>query len=323
MSNTTAPPREPRLVTICFHGGTAKRQTKNDGRLALLSRLISLIEQRWPKLDAIILPGGFLRLPELDGALNYDARRKVLHASGITCLLKGMASAIRSSPGVVIAAGIDGKRSGELDLDQYCVAWNANGVVGLARKIFPVKGEEAVFVTQYARDYGADERIVELASGHRAILCACYDMFGLADFASGAPYRGMAIQNITTEHRRYIRGDKGFQAFRSACLNSWHALLADRACTVGIVAIHGFVGNSTAYWQKHGLAASSAALGRGYVAGAAHFGASLPSHPHTSPLAAQNVPKTYLSKGHRRPHLAWQPADTFTFGPALVRLYLT
>jgi len=47
-------------------------------------------------------------------------------------------------------------------------------------------------------------------------------------------------------------------------------LLTVNHVSVGLGAIHGFRQNSTAYWQKHGVATCSASLG-GFAVGAAHF----------------------------------------------------
>jgi hypothetical protein len=91
---------------------------------------------------------------------------------------------------------------------------------------------------------------------------------------------------------------------------------------VALSAIHGFSGSKTVFWQRHGIAASSAALGEGFSLGAAHFFGGLPRSSDRSVLAAKRVPDAHLQEGHGRSSHSWLPQDHFVYQGALVRLFV-
>jgi hypothetical protein len=79
------------------------------------------------------------------------------------------------------------------------------------------------------------------------------------------------------------------------------------------------------YWQRHGIAAASAALNGGLVVGAAHFESGLPLPTDRSPLAAAGLKPSYLRLGQRRPLIGLAPSQAMVVkaGPlsSLVRLF--
>jgi hypothetical protein len=322
----------PRLVTVCILGNKAKQFRLRRRRLPWLFNIVKEIDNCWGKLDAVIFPGGFLRFNENVGCLDYADRARKLAV--FNPQLVAAVKSLKQSPGVLVAAGVDGPRQANGDWgDQLCVAWNQNGIVGVGRKIFPVAGGEADSLVCYASDYATPRRVVELACGRRAVLCACYDMFGTAERNGRNGTQGRAIrriQNGSVQHRRdrlarpnQLTQRGKFRLIRDDCLNRWDDLLTKSRVTVGLAAIHGFGGHSTAYWQKHGIASSSAALGRGFSVGAAHFSDALPQNSSSSTLSARNVPSTHLRQGRNRQPHSWNPVASFTTldGLALVRLY--
>jgi hypothetical protein len=315
----------PNIATVCINGNTAK-YLQNSCRLNLLSEVVKQINKRWEDLDAIVFPGGFLRLNENIGSLPYSDRVKGL-AEFDRPLKKAAASMTRSSDGLIIT-GIDGPTRPKGG-DQLCVAWGRTGVVGIGRKVFPTGGVdgESHDLVCYQSDYGDPHRVISLPCGRTAILCACYDMFGVAE-RKRETIRTKSILRIASgniEYRTHRTPWKEFHQIRRECLRQWRDLLAAKNVTVGIAAIHYFEGHSTTYWQKHGIASCSASLGHGFAVGAAHFGDGLPYTQNSSTLAACRVPEHHLKQGegrYRKPH-SWKPTDGFEFGNsnALVRLY--
>lgn len=319
-SQDSSPSRSsPCLVTVCVKGQPARQYRSYERRLELLAKLAKKIDRRWETLDAVVFPGGFLRLETSIGHFCYDDRVQALNAAGFVAPIKNAVKMLHRSLGALIIVGIDGPNYPNGDGgDQLCVAVDKRGIVGIGRKIFPVAGDEADALLCYDTDFGEGRRVVKLASGRKAVLLACYDIFGVAEHGDVDGARARNIRRIGT----YQRGSRSFDDKLTTNLGSFVKVL-DRV-TVGIAAIHYFDGHSTGFWQRHGIAACSAALGSGFAVGAAHFG-QLPLKPNSSTLAAAQVPATHVTQGIQRQANSWMPNDHFEFpspeGAALVRLF--
>jgi hypothetical protein len=298
--------RTPRLVTVCIGKSIAEQYRPEGRRTDLLLNLIERIDRQWDHLDAIVFPGGYLRLNEDIGALPHAQR--VSRLGGFEECLRRAVASIRRSLGVKIVTGIDGPGL----RDQMCVAWDKSGVVGIGRKVFPVgKGDdpEKHHLVCYQSDYGSFHRVISLPCGRRAILCACYDMFGVAEKVAET-VRTKSILRISCDDGVEYRRDNNvprsqrvpwneFHQVRTECIRQWNELLRTQEVSIGIAAIHEFRSHSTIYWQKHGIACCSAALGQGFAVGAAHFPGGLPKNDQASTLAACRVPKKHLDQGPR------------------------
>lgn len=312
--------RKPIVVTVCIDDYCSDRITQNAWRLDLAKDVTRRIEAReWKNLDAVLFPGGFLRSARHVRPHSHDVRVARIAKLGLVAKLSACARLLRASPGVNIVVGIDGPKYQNGDSgDQLCVAVNVGGVAGIASKIFPVGRAEGGGLPESKRlvlehaDFGDTHRLVKLANGERALLCACYDMFGVAERNPTPGARGKAIRRIA-KGKAEIRNPSELREAKSECLSMWHALLKREDPSVALAAIHGFYGHSTAYWQKHGIASASAALDKGYALGAAHFLRGLPKHTTASTLAAQGVAKAHLKKGIDRTQNAWRPSDSISF----------
>ena len=314
-------PSSPRLVTVCIQGQPARQYRTHTRRLALLADLVREINERWEKLDAVVLPGGFLRLDTSIGHLSYADRVQALNAAGFVAPIKKAVKALCHSPGVLITFGVDGPNYPNGDGgDQLCVAADESGIVGIGRKIFPVAGNEADSLLCYDADFGESRRVVKLPSGRKAILSACYDMFGVAEHGNINGIRARNIRWIGSYEDQVERGELGFTAKLTRNLRDFGTLLD--GVTVGIAAIHYFDAHSTGFWQRHGIAACSAALKSGLAVGAAHF-RELPQQSNSSTLAAARVPTLHLTAGLQRQAHGWIPKDHFDShrGSALIRLF--
>lgn len=324
-----AKPVGPRLVTACIEGSPAQSITANPRRLRFLVDLCQEIDRKWGKLDALVLPGGFLRLGDTVGRLTHEQRVERLKAAGFIQALEDAGKALCRSPGVLIMLGVDGPNYPNGDVrDQMCVAANGHGIVGIGRKIFPVQArgeeeaDEAHTMLCYDADFGEPRRVVTLNGDRKAVLCACYDMFGVGERGDPRGARGRMIRRIGNHADQMKRGDEGFKERLGQNLAAFRDRLS--GVQVGIAAIHGFGGHSTGFWQRHGIAACSAGLNRGFAVGAAHF-SELPEKLDASTLAAAGVPRTHLTQGQRRKAHSWKPRDglrtTSNNVPALVRLF--
>jgi hypothetical protein len=228
------------------------------------------------------------------------------------------------SPGALVVVGVDGPQFSEYDRgDQLCVAVDKTGVIGIGRKIFPVAGDEADALLCHDADFGEHRRVVRLASGRKAILAACYDMFGIAERGDIKGIRARFIQWIGTYKDQVGREERCFRDRLEKNLADFGRLLTNDV-TIGLAAIHSFQGHATGFWQRHGIASCSAALGSGFAVGAAHFG-NLPKNPMASTLAADRVPETHLKQGVKRKAHSLAPKDQFLSeyknSSALVRLF--
>ncbi len=208
-------------------------------------------------------------------------------------------------PGITLVIGID---TNALDRwfagDQMVTAWQQGQLVGYARKAFPVWTEIApqrpmVWVTP--EDVDQPRRLVRLRNNRHAILCACYDGFGLR--ASVDPrFADQSSIRWIREPDQPIRWF--YAAERPTYLDRWASFLKAHPPDLALIAIHHFVRpGRDCYWQRHGIAGASAALNGVPILGAAHFREHLPQEGHVSPLASMDVPREHLFEGHfRRAH---------------------
>jgi hypothetical protein len=315
--------RSPRFATVCVQGEPETNLQARHSLLNLLNDVALEVNKRWETLDAVVFPGGFLHLDERIGPLCYADRVNVLDAAGFIASVKQAVAALDRSPDVLIVFGADGPSYPNGDGgDQLCVAADKNGIVGIGRKVFPVAGKEADSLLCYDADFAEAHRIVTLRSDRKAILSACYDMFGVAEHGDASGVRARYIRRIGSSEERIERGDRGFEDRLTRNLSAFRRLLD--GVSVGIAAIHYFSGYSTGFWQRHGIAACSAALGSGFAVGAAHFRV-LPREPNSSTLAAAQVPPIHLTQGLRRQARSSETLGDFTVDSgqrsALVRLF--
>ncbi len=314
----------PRFATVCIKGQPARQYRTHTRRLALLTAITREINERWGNLDAVAFPGGFLRLNKTIGSLPYVERVKALGTAGFVTPIKSAIEGLTRSPSSLLVFGVDGPRYPNGDRgDQLCVAADKTGIIGIGRKIFPTRTESHGLLCCDA-DFREAHRVVELPSGRKAALSACYDMFGVAERGDLGGTRARNIRWIGAYEDQVERGTENFPEQLAKNLASFGGLLAGKRVTVGIAAIHYFDAHNTAFWQRHGIAACSAALGEGFAIGAAHF-RELPQHATSSTLAAARVPRQPLADNRYRQAQSWAPNGHFNFrsdhGSALVRLF--
>src|SRR3954465_14948435 len=303
--------RTPRVVTVCVLGRKPMRPKHNGGSTRLLNRVVEAVIScvDWHPVDAIVFPGGFFRSPVYVGKRSHSERAAALEALDFGHAVMGAAYRLDGAhPGALIVVGIDSvPYSSDDHGDQLCVAFSPYGVVGIGRKVWPADGDTnwdgRPPVVCYPADFGSPHRIVTLANSSRALLCACYDVFGVAEAIVGP-----------TARIRYLR-----------------YLAPDQRVDVALTAVHRFQQpGRDIFWQRHGLATASAALGGGLAVGAAFFTNRLPDGRNrwSSPLAACGVPGEHLSQGLHRPARCFEPVDLLTINGrrngkpcALIRLF--
>jgi hypothetical protein len=134
----TRPTPSARIAAVCVRGQRCKTIARNPHRLELAEAIVStVLESNWQPLDAVLLPAGFLRLPSFIADLDFAGRAEVLARTRIgRSLIRQCRRLEAAFPGILIVTGIDGDGRDEGD-DQLCVAFGAQGVVGVARKLFP------------------------------------------------------------------------------------------------------------------------------------------------------------------------------------------
>jgi hypothetical protein len=310
------PTRSARLVTLCVRGKPANRPSRNANRLILLRTALAQLRSRdWGPIDAVILPGGFFRIRRFIGHLPDRQRAPRLAREPVVRAAIGLCAALEEySPGAVLLFGVDGDvRSWAERGDQFCLACTSKGIVALARKIFPNPGETRDWVRWYVpsvNDYAAGERFLTLANGSRAVLCVCYDAFGLAEHPTAPSARTRAIRELFCHGGQIETGDPEFTTLRRACIAAWQKKLARERPRLAIATLHKFAApGREIYWQRHGIAIASAALGGGLALGAAHFLRRLPSL-REAPLAALGVPDRHRFAGPHRQSCELLPIDS-------------
>lgn len=222
--------------------------------------------------------------------------------------------------GALLIFGVDtGKTPKDPLGDQLCVAWSAQGPVGIGRKVFPTEWEGCNGLVVNVDDMSACERLVSVGDD-RILLCSCYDGYGVANSAGKSRY----IREITSDGKRRIRepGHAG-REFRQALENGlagWMRLV-ERA-NAAAIAIHHFGQGgkpfSTSYWRRHGIATASAKLDGWAVAGA-NFDRRLPT-PGVDITASHRVPHEHIAMGQRRPTHDSAPVCDYVVGDGEVRV---
>lgn len=321
-----------RAVSVCVHGKPAADPKENRARLDLLRQVIGSIQRNptWSKLDAIVLPGGFLRLRRPVGHLPAPKRAVAIAADPTIKAAQALLAALQEvSPGCLLITGVlANPPDSRQRVEQVCIALSASEVIGIARKIFPTRGESRgrKFTIPNAEDYSSRDRLVTLPSGNKALLSACYDLFGLSETMADPSMRYHAIRRLRSGNQILGMGEPGFRALRRQCLQSWFDLLKAEAPPVAIAAIHGFERPGLdGFWQRHGIATASASLNGGLAIGAAHFEGWLPE-PRQSTLASNGVPKRHLTAGTARKAHRLAPKDSIEVqqdgeAAALLRLF--
>ncbi len=328
--------RLPRIVTVCVLGDRAQRSTINQRRYQLMKLVISAIIRRkeWHPIDAVVFPGGHFFSTTYVGHHSYSDRQSIIergHTGGVCRKAAGLLDKV--SPGALLVTGIDSVGRGSQDWgDQLCVAFNADGVAGIGRKVFPTNNESNGSIRPivcYADDYDTKHRIVTLANGSKALLASCYDAFGLAEPMVGPTARTRYIRNISDGKKKVSYGDQRFAKLRQSCLDRWAALIKANPVDVALTTIHNFgEPGADLFWQRHGLAAASAAMGGGLAIGASHFWDELPDPERydQSSLAAFNVEADHLEGGLNRKAERLSCDDAISIkhnkiGSAIVRFY--
>jgi len=277
-------------------------------RIALLERVTERLLELAAigPVDGVLFPGGYFRLKSVLGLMPIDDRLTALrHSPPTTAILAALDRLDVVFPGITLVIGID---SHALDRwfagDQMVTAWQRGALVGYARKAFPVWTEihhRAPMVWVTPEDVDQPLRLVRLRNDRLAILCACYDGFGLRAAVDPRFADQTSIRWIR-EPGQPIRWF--YAAERPSYIERWASFLRAHPPDLALIAIHHFARpGRDCYWQRHGIAGASAALDGIPILGAAHFREHLPAERHVSPLVSADVPRAHLFEGHfRRAH---------------------
>lgn len=307
-----------RLATLCVHGAPVVSTKDNVDRLNLLMTVVKALREH-PEchpIEALVLPGGFFRLSRALGVTTFERRKAILEKEPITGSIRAALEQLHDlSPGVILVTGVLATpRDVSERIEQVGLAFGPGGLLGAARKIFPTKNESQGrrFVSPVVDDYANKNRLVPLPGGRVALLHACYDLFGTADLGGDSSQRRHAIRRLLSRRGKVAFGTEEFRSLRDQGWAKYRDLVTAAAPKVAIAPLHGFEGpGRDGYWQRHGIARASAALGGVLVVAAAHFSSGLPE-PDRSTLAASSVPRSHLSAGPNRKAHRLRPVASLT-----------
>lgn len=310
-------PSTASVVSVAVLGHSARPPPIARRRGPVLMRIVEgLVDRRdWHILDAILLPGGFFRLRNPIGALGEDERRSALLSTKAAGLCAGASRLLDAHhPGAMLVIGMDADPvSRKIGGDQLVTAWRSGDLVGLARKTYPSYGDTHGKQPPYPvfdLDFTSASRFVSLRSGHRALLLGCYDAFGTRSIVHSR-YADLVAMRLA--RNRQGGWHEPSLALRHDFFVRWRALIRAHPPDLALCAIHGFKRpGMDGYWQRHGIAGASAALGGIPVIGASHFNKALPRTAERSVLAAAGVPLSHLELGPHRPMHALAPSEGFT-----------
>ena len=330
--------RKPRIVTLCVSGRDKKSRVDEKEHLALLEAMVEELEKnpQWAPVDAVVLPGGFLFEDNTVAEAIMKGAPEALQHSVLEKVAQLAKRLDKWSPGVQIITGVDtsdyqahGQKMGG---HQLSFAFNRQGVSGYARKTFLVgedyDGKLAPPMMTREKDFDDEHRIISLANGSKALLCVCYDIFGIGDAARNKPQRLSHTVKIEDREGRLHTG-RDIRPVLRRSFDAFRALLEKEQPDTAITVIHRFRhSGAESFYQRHGIATASAGLGGGFSIAAAHI-ENLPDNPEKMCLMSSGVGQAHLEMaGHREPHCG--SAKEYRFLPSgrgdkkaagLMRLY--
>lgn len=277
---------------------------RNVRRRELLGEIVESLREHAP-VDAIVLPGGYFVEGKANAylCLSFDERCELLKSASFAGdVLSAVEVLDKQRRGALLIFGVDtGKQLKDPTGDQLCVAWSADGPLGIGRKVFPTEDEGSGGFVVNVDDFQAQQRVVQVGKSH-ILLCSYYDGYGVAN----SPDKSRFIRQIVAGGNHMARevGSAG-REFRQALkegLAGWTKLV--EGASGAAIAIHRFGGVgkplSTSYWRRHGIATASAKLGGWAVAGA-NFEPRLPMRTRTSwrRTACPSTTFTWDSSGRR------------------------
>ncbi|MCS5596251.1 MAG: hypothetical protein NZ828_03265 [Alphaproteobacteria bacterium] len=297
-----------RVISYC-HQGVDKDQTSNTERLENLNTLVdTLTEKRIKDVDAIVLPGGYLYLD------NLDIDRKSLNKSTIVKDLHSILSPLhKTSPNANLIIGIDTKPKEKhqriIGGQQIALALDFNNVTGVGRKICPVQedfdGLKYPVMLVHEKDFYDDRRYAKLSPNKLALLCACYDMFGFVDAKRANIQRMRNIILLEDINGNLHEGRDAFVYFKEVIQPQFDKLFKENEQNIVLATanIHRFERTpKESFWHRHGIASASAAFNGCMSIAAAHF-EQLPKDRDKGTLCAVNVATSHLEQaGHRKLH---------------------
>jgi hypothetical protein len=260
----------------------------------------------WADIDAVLFPAGYFRLELALGPLDAAERADALDRSTIGKRCRRAAERLASACGAILVVGVDTEPyEPGFSGDQMMVAWNGDEVVATARKMFPSEGDTRTTkkapLLLYPDDYGDRARWVPLKRGS-GLLAVCYDAFVFAELAIGPTAKRAAMRQLYDMEDARVRLTAEGQ---NDLLMYFKRKVLTKTPRVLLVGVHGFKRpGREVYWQRHGIATASAALGGALTIGAAHFRKLPdPDNPTAGVLAAVGVERNHLGLGlHRKAH---------------------
>ncbi|HWE45770.1 MAG TPA: hypothetical protein VG407_07055 [Caulobacteraceae bacterium] len=281
-------------------------------RARYLAAIIDAINNAaWAPFGALLLPAGFFRLRGSVLGLTSTARRAFLAASPLGAICTQAARELSDATSAILVVGVEtsSPAGSRYSGDQLMTAWGPRGLHAIARKVFPSNADttgvgKRPYVVD-ASDAGSVSREVMLANRKLAALLVCYDAFAPTEARRGPTSKLSAIRYLHTR-----AGD----TIRPALEDRWAVVerldWRLRGVDLLLVGVHGFQRpGRDLYWQRHGIATASAALGGTPIAGAAHYVHGLPNPLGPAFLAAAAVPFRHLSLGLQRPARRLMPLD--------------
>lgn len=305
-----------RIVAISVLGRPAKRPAQNAARMALATSAIDLLAAHpdWHPIDAILFPAGFARTTIPMGRMAPNIRSDILSLEPAGLMFSSLAAALHvECPGVLIISGFDGNRPPDRLFrgDQIMAAFDQHGCVTAVRKIYPSDVDtNGWWQNPYpvsAPDFGHPGRAIQLPSGAIAELATCYDAFAFSERVIGETPNRRHIRYVHFDGQRAVLARP---SHRNLLMGDYLDALKRRDPALLLVGIHGFERpGRDGYWQRHGIATASAAMGGIPCIGAAHYAVSLP-RPRSTTLAASDVPAGQLTAGSQRRAYALRPDDS-------------
>jgi len=276
-----------KLITICLK----ERASSTKSRLAEMNHLLSQIDDLKINPSVAIFPGGTFDLKKLN-LLDPSQNKRIteVNKTGITRNLMKMCK----DRNLHLILGIDTK-----DSRDQCVSYiDKSGIKCIARKIFPVKGEEADSWCSNVEDAKIGNRVVKI-KGYNFLLAVCYDMYGAEILRYKKSKRLHNIKKFSKNNVEVSNGEPGFNELKKEFVSNWCNSV--KSSDIGIACIHEFTKSGEksgiSYWQRDGIVNQFPFMKMKTVLGATHYieGRNFPKDSSRALLAGgKSIKKMHL-----------------------------
>lgn len=259
------PYRSARLAVLCLFGEPARTPADNAIRCHVFPELVRVLPTPWHPLDAIILPGAFVRMTNIVARSSMARCRQLLAREPLVgSLLESIRVLRKLSPGLVVVVGVrfGGAACNDHPMDATC-AFDQAGLVGMARPV----------------------TVRSLERSRPSKRCPAVGHF------ISLPNRSMALLSVGLDFLA-VSLTAGSEQCEARALADWASLVADHRPDAVLVTLPTLTERQTDLTTASSLMTASASLGGAFVVASGH----MHDFPASDPVTAETLSPYQVSR---------------------------